>query len=228
MEDAESTDPAVQIALPDLPRHPIITEAVSEMFLAYNRDNLRVFYVHSPLTDEAREVVFRLPGLAGLWVIIQEPSSLPTAALPNLAMVGFEYTNDLGRPLGFPGATLEKLEAAVSVFQIDSNRMGDFFGMLESVAEFKPYISSSRNSNYSTLLPFTKLREVEIEFSCKGGCISRVDDDVIVCLARGMPELEILQLENPYWRHSQWPRQPRSSLLPPLRPSYSLSNDQLG
>lgn len=76
--------PALEsIALPDLQRHPIITEAVSEMFLAYNRDNLRVFYVHSPLTDEAREVVFRLPGLAGLWVIIQEPVSLPTA-LPNL------------------------------------------------------------------------------------------------------------------------------------------------
>ena len=47
----------------------MITVAVSELLLAVNRDTLRHFRVDSPLTEEAREVIHKLPNLCGLTVI---------------------------------------------------------------------------------------------------------------------------------------------------------------
>ena len=79
------------ITLCCLPKNPVTTEAVSEMLLTCNRDTLRVFEVDSPLTEEAREVVYRLPKLVGMWAIIQGPTSLPTVALPNLTSIDVEY-----------------------------------------------------------------------------------------------------------------------------------------
>ena len=44
------------------------------------------------------------------------------------------------------------------------------------------------------------MTKLEIEFSCRNGCSSTVDDDVIISLAQAMPGLEILQLgEMPCW-----------------------------
>ena len=54
------------IGLDGLPRHPVITETVSETLLACNQDTLQTFRVDSPLTEEAREAVYRLPRLLHL------------------------------------------------------------------------------------------------------------------------------------------------------------------
>jgi len=81
------------ITLGGLPRHPLVTKAVSGMFLVCSRNNLQEFHVDSPLTDEAREVVFRLPRLSALLVDIQGPTSLPT--VPNLTAIGVGYDHDL-------------------------------------------------------------------------------------------------------------------------------------
>jgi len=93
------------------------------------------------------------------------------------------------------------------VFNTEANDIGDVLGAFESVArttsakntlsEFRFYTSSSWNPNYSALLSFNQLKTVEIEFSCEGGCSSRVDDEIIVSLAETMPKLEILQLGDP-------------------------------
>jgi len=190
------------INLNDLPRHSVITEAVSEMLLACNRNTLQGVYLDSPLTQEAREVIYRLPELSDLWVVIQGPTSLPTVALPNLTSIDVEYGDDLDWLEGFRGATLEKLDSAT--FRSESNRIGDFLRAFESVAsttssqntlsKLKFFTSRSWNPNYSSLLSFNQLKEVEIQFSCSGGCSSRVDDDILMSLAHAMPKLEILRL----------------------------------
>jgi len=191
------------ITLNILPRDPVITGVVSEMLLACNRDTLRGFYVNSPLTKEAREVVYRLPKLVGLWGIIQGPTSLPTMALPNLTAIYVEYDDDLSWLQGFRGAALERLEAVT--FHSESKKIGDFLGAFESAAlttsthwnalsKFRFRTLRSWNPNYSSLLSLNRMRELEIEFSCGGSCSSRVDDDIVMSLARTMPELEILQL----------------------------------
>ena len=190
------------IILRDLPSDPVITEAVSETLLACNRDTLEVFRVDFPLADEAREVVYQLPRLSSLWAIIQGPTSLPTLELPNLTSIDVEYDDELDWLQGFRGATLEKLESIV--FRTERNDIGDFLGAFESVAlttsikntlsVFGFCTSRSWNPNYSSLLSFNQLKKIYIYFSCEGACSSRVDDDIIVDLARAMPKLEILQL----------------------------------
>jgi len=190
------------ITLDRAPRDPVITEAVSEMLLACNRDTLQAFHVVSPLTMEAREVIYRLPRLTALWAVIRGPTSLPTIALPNLTSIYVEYDDHLDWLSGFRGATLGRLASAM--FHSQSNRIGDFLGAFESAAlttssqntlsRLKFFTSRSWNPNYSALLSFNQLREVEIQFSCGGGCSSKVDDDIIMSLARAMPKLEILRL----------------------------------
>jgi len=189
------------ITLNNLPRDPVITEAVSEMLLACNQDTLRQFLVDSPLIEEAREVVYRLPKLSELWVVIQGNTLLPPVALPNLTSINLEYDDYLGWLEGFHGATLEKLEEVN--FTSQSEQIGDFLGEFGSVALttsvsatlsiFNFNTSSSWNPNYRSLLQFTHLKDLVIESSCGEGC-SRVDDDIIMDLVRAMPKLEILKL----------------------------------
>ena len=190
------------ITLNSLPRDLSITEAVSEMLLACNRDTLQAFRVDSPLTEEAREVVYRLPRLSDLWVVIQGPTSLPTMALPNLTSIDVEFDDYFDWLPGFRGATLEKLESVT--FRSESEKIGDFLKAFESVAlaasahdtlsVFNFFTSRSWNPNYSSLLSFNQLKEVRIYVSCEGVCSSRVDDDIIMDMARAMPKLEVLQL----------------------------------
>jgi hypothetical protein len=52
------------IVLNSLPRDSVITDAVSEMLLGCNRDTLQEFQVDSPLTEEARGVLYQLPKLS--------------------------------------------------------------------------------------------------------------------------------------------------------------------
>jgi len=50
-----------KISLHSLPRDPIINAAVSGMLLSNNRNTLQSFYVDSPLTKEAHDVICGLP-----------------------------------------------------------------------------------------------------------------------------------------------------------------------
>jgi hypothetical protein len=54
------------------------------MLLVTNRNTLQQLWVNSPLTEEASEVIYKLPNLRSLSVIIDRGTSLPSASLPNL------------------------------------------------------------------------------------------------------------------------------------------------
>ena len=190
------------INLTDLPKNSVITDAVSEMVLGCNRDCLRVFQVDSPLTEEAREVVYQLPKVTHLWVAIEGATSLPAVVLPDLTAIDVECEDDLSWLRGFRGARLEKLKS-VGVAS-EHSHTGDFLGEFESVARtttaqntlsrFGFRTSRSWNPNYRALLSFRHLKQLEIDFSCHNGCSSTIDDDMIADLTQAMPELEILQL----------------------------------
>ena len=190
------------ITIRKIKRDPVITDAVSRMVLTCNPDSLQVFQVDSPLTEEAREVVYRLPKLSKLWTVIEGHTMLPQLALPNLTDVDIEYDDHLDWLQEFHGAALENLQSIT--FHCESEQIGDFLGAFERFAlatsaqntllEFGFYTSRSWNPNYSSLLPFQQLKAIEIEFSCDDGCSSRVDDNTIIDLAQSMPKLEVLQL----------------------------------
>ena len=190
------------IILFGMPGDPVITSAVSELLLGCNRDILQTFQVDSPLTEEAREVLYRLPRLSDLWAVIQGPASLPTVALPNLTTIDLEYGDHLDWLQRFRGATFEKLEEVT--LRSESQQTGDFLGSFESVvlttsaqntlSKLNFHTSRPWSPNYSSLLSFKQLKEIVIEFSCNGGCSSMVDDNIIIDLARAMPKLEVLQL----------------------------------
>ena len=183
-------------------RDPVITEAVSEMLLACNRDSLKVFSVDCPLTEEAQEVVCQLPKLSKLSMVIQGQTRLPPVSLPNLTYIDLEYDDHLDWLQGFRGMALKKLESVH--FHSESGKIGDFLGEFESVAlttsikntlsTFEFYASCTSDPNYSSLLSFKQLKILEIGFSCYDGCSSTVDDQVIITLAQAMPKLETLRL----------------------------------
>ena len=183
----------------------MITAAVSEMVLANNRSTLQHFHVDSPLTEEAREVIYKLPDLRELSVVIERDTLLPSAVLPNLIDLEITYDHDGDCLRMFRGATLDNLE--IVTFYPGSEQIGDFLEAFQRVTlatsvqntltSFSLYASSSWNPNYSSLLPFTQLTTLIIGFSCDDGCSSTVDDDTISNIARAMPELEILHLGNP-------------------------------
>ena len=184
-----------------LPRDPMITTAVSGMFLTSNRNILSI-YVDSPLTEEAREVVYKLPDLHTLSVIIGRDTSSSPVALPNLVHLTIEYDHDSRWLRMFHGATLGKLEAVT--IRSESEHIGDFLETFETVAlttsisatlsTFAFYTSRPWRPNYRSLLPFTQLEDLTIDSSCKRGCSSTIDDDIITNMARAMPKLEILRL----------------------------------
>ena len=192
------------IILPSLPRDPVIVAAVSRMLLLSNRNALRRFNVDSPLTEEARQVILKLPDLRELSVAIEMDTLLPLVVLPNLTRLVVKYDHGSDWLRTFHGATFEKLEDVT--FFSGSEQIGEFLEAFEKVAltaSFRNTLSRfclctprSWNPNYSSLLPFTQLMDITVHFSCNGGCSSRVDDDVIMNLARAMPKLETLQLGN--------------------------------
>ena len=190
------------INLSDLPKNSVITNAVSEMVLGCNRDCLQVFQVDSPLTEEAREVVYQLPRLTHLWGVFEGPTSLPAVMLPELTAIDVECEDDLSWLRGFRGARLEKLES-VGIGS-EHSHIGDFLGEFEGVARtttaqntlsrFEFRTSRPWNPNYRALLSFRHLKQLEIDFSCHDSCSSTIDDDMVADLTRAMPKLEILRL----------------------------------
>ena len=193
------------IGLYPLPRDPMISTAVSRMVLATNRNTLRYFCVDSPLTEEAREVIHKLPNLYALSVIIEKNTSLPSAVLPNLTNLVIKYDHD-GDWLGmFRGATLERLESVA--IHSGSKQIGDFLEAFERVAlaasakntlsKFCLFTQCAWNPNYSSLLPFTQLTVLAIGNSCVHGCSSTINDDIVTDMARAMPNLILLHLGEP-------------------------------
>ena len=190
------------ISLRALPRDPMITAAVFGVLLITNRNTLRCFDVDSPLTEEASEVLYELPNLRSLSVVIGRETALPSAPLPNLINLQITCDNEDGWPRLFHGAKFGKLKSVA--FYPKSEEIGDFLEAFERVAlsssiqntlsELRLDTSFSWNSNYSSLLPFTQMVELDIQSSCHGGCSSTVDDDIIISLSRAMPKLEILGL----------------------------------
>ena len=147
-------------------------------------------------------MIFKLSSLRSLLVVVERENSLPSASLPNLAKLTIDCDNEDGWPQLFNGATFGKLESVT--FYHKSKEVGDFLGAFERAA----FSSSVQNTlsvlrlrafrswspKYSSLLPFTQLVELHIDFSCHNGCSSGVDDDIITNLSRAMPKLQYLQL----------------------------------
>lgn len=189
-----------RVRLCPLPRGPAITAAVSELLIT-DQDTIRSFHVDSLLTEAAREVICMLPNLCELLVVIDGPTLLPTFVLPNLTEIEVEYGHNHGWLQGFRGATFGKLASVT--FRSESSSIDDLLeafkrvalttSIPETLSTFGFYNSSPWRPNYHSLLPFTQLKELVVEFSCRGGCSSTIDDDVITELAQTMPKLEILQ-----------------------------------
>lgn len=182
----------------------MVTKAASELLLTINiRNTLLTFDVDSPLTEEARGVVHKLPDLGWLTVVTEKGTSLPSPMLPSLTGLTI-IQRDHGRDWleMFYGATFGKLESINVVSEYE--QIGNFLGEFERAAlavsvqntpsNFVLYTICSWNPNFSSLLSFTQTKTLKIHFPCNNGCSSRVDDDAIINLARAMPKLETLQL----------------------------------
>ena len=193
------------ISLDPLPRDPAITAAVSRMFLASNRDTLRRFHVDSPLTEEAREVIYKLPDLSELSMVVERDNFLSPVVLPGLTKLHITLNHSSDWLQEFRGAAFGKLEAVS--FHCRSEQIGDILEAFERVAlaasvqntlsEFNLRSSFSWHPNYYSLLPFTHLTVLTVGFSCDDGCSSTVDDDIITNIARSMPRLVMLRLGEP-------------------------------
>ena len=192
------------LVLYSLPKNQVITEAVSELLLSCNQDTLRLFLVDSPLTEDAREILYKLPRLRWLRTAIQGSISLPTVALPDLESICVVWDSRRDWLQGFRGATIGKLKTIVLRPTSRSAQIRDFLEEFQNVvlttsaqtslSEFSFHTSQSWTPSYSSLLGFKQMTKLEIEFSCRDGCSSTVDDDIINSLAQAMPKLEILRL----------------------------------
>ena len=190
------------IRLRFLSRDPTITATVSKLLLTTNRDALRQFRVDSPLTEEAREVIYKLPELCGLTTVVEGSTSLPIMVLPNLTEMNIEYDHNCDWLEGFRGATLGKLDSVTFRARSESARVAGFLEAFEdagratstTLSAFRFYTRRPWRPNYRSLLSFKQLKVLEIGFSCEGGCSSTIDDDIITDLARAMPKLETLRL----------------------------------
>ena len=190
-----------EILLHSLPRDPMIAAAVSGT-IVNGQNPLQCFWVDSPLTEEAREVVSKLPNLRRLSVVIERGTLLPSMVLPNLTEVSIKSNHDSDWLQMFHGAVLGKLETIT--IHSESEQIGDFLEAFERAAltasvqntlsKFHLTTSCSWNPNYSSLLPFAQLTILLVEFPCDDVCTSDVDDDIIMNLARAMPKLETLRL----------------------------------
>ena len=189
-----------EITLVRPPRDPTTVATVSEMLLAINRNALRHFHVFSPLTEEAREVIYALPDLCSLSVVIERGVSLPSAVLPNLTDLTIAYEHESDWLQIFRGAVFGPLETVTFA----SEQIANLLELFESVAlaasiqntlsSFTILTACSWNPNYPSLHQFTQLTYLAIAFSCDDGCSSTVDDDVVMNLARTMPKLETLDI----------------------------------
>ena len=191
-----------RIGLHNIPADPTIIASVSDFLLTTNHNALQYFCADCPLSEEARRVFFKLPNLRELQTIFNGPTTIPTIVLPNLTEIDIGYDHGHEWLQGFHGASFRKLETVR--FHSHSESIGDFLGAFERVAlttsipatltTFRFHTFEQWRPNIRSLLPFTQLRTLVIEFSCELSCSSTIDDDSITDLARAMPMLEALRL----------------------------------
>lgn len=191
-----------RIGLYNIPADPTIIASVSDFLLTTNHNALRYFCADCPLSKEARQIFFKLPNLRELQTIFNGPTTVPTMVLPNLTEIDIGYDHGHEWLEGFRGASFNKLETIR--FHSYSESTGDFLGAFERVAlttsipatltTFRFHAFEQWRPNLRSLLPFTQLRTLVIEFSCEINCSSTIDDDGITDLARAMPMLEALRL----------------------------------
>ena len=122
--------------------------------------------------------------------------------LPSLTTLVIGYDGGGDWLSMFHGATFGKLETIT--FCPESEQIDDPLEAFKKVAltasiqntlsQLHLYTSCSWNPNHLSVLPFTQLTNLVVEFSCNDGCSSRVDDDIITNLARAMPKLDTLRL----------------------------------
>ena len=189
------------ITLHALPRDPMITAAASEMLLATTRNALWRFNVDSPLTEEAREAVYKLQDLRSLSVVIEKGPPIPSASLPNLTCLEIECEDGSDGLQLLRRATFGKLECVH--FHSRDKPTDDFLEAFKGAA-----LSSSIqntlsgicittdwpwNPNYSSLLPFTQLVVLNVIVPCGESC-SGLDDDILIDLSCSMPRLRCLRL----------------------------------
>ena len=117
------------------------------MLLLTNRNTLRELRVDSPLTEEASEVIYKLPNLHSLSVAIEKGIPLPSASLPNL--IDLKIRCDSGdnwlRP--FHRATFGKLKSVFLCPRPD--QIDDFFRAFKRAA-----LSSSLKNTLSKFYIF--------------------------------------------------------------------------
>lgn len=193
------------IRLISLPKDPMITIAVSKLVLNAKQHTIREFLVDSPLTGEAYEAICKHPHLCGLRFVIDGRISLPIMELPNLTRISIEFHHGHHWLEGFRGSSFGKLVSVT--ISSDSSSIGHFLEAFEKVAvttsipetlsEFRFENRHPWRPNYRSLLPFTQLVHLVIQFSCELGCSSTIDDDIITDLAQAMPKLELIQLGDP-------------------------------
>ena len=192
-----------RIHLHCLPRDPMIISAVSELALNANPRTLEHSYVGSPLSEEAREVICKLPHLRALQLVIDGPTVLPTMALPELDCLCVEYNNGHDWLQGFRGAQFGSLTRVI--FTSKSDSAGNFLEAFTNVALTTPIPNTLSllsfcterpwRPTYRSLLPFTHLQFINVQSSCEFGCSSTIDDDTLTNLAQAMPKLKILWLD---------------------------------
>ena len=127
---------------------------------------------------------------------------MPQNVTLNVIEIDVGYGHDHGWLQMFRTARFGEL-SSIRFFGIDSLRC--FLGAFDSVTQTTSITATlSRllfftphgwEPNYLSLLPFTQLKQLVIEFSCMDDCTSKVDDDIITDLARALPELEIVRFE---------------------------------
>ena len=127
---------------------------------------------------------------------------LPSLVLPSLTNLTVGYDHDDDCLEMFHGATLGKLESIE--FISGSKQIGDFLGTFERAAlaasaqntlsSFHLSTSRSWSPTFPSLLSFTQMRDLLVDFPCVGSCSSKLDDEIITNLAQAMPKLKFLVL----------------------------------
>ena len=193
-----------EVRLDGLQRDLTTIRAVSQLVTA-TRGTLRSFRVDCPLTQEATEILYKSPHLCEARTVIDGPILLPPMELPNLTRMDIKFYHRRGWLQGFLGASLRKL--VWLSFRSESDSLSGFLEAFERVAlttsipttlsTFMFHTTHSWRPNYRSLLRFTHLTRLDIEFSCTPGCSSTIDDDIVTDLARALRKLEFLSLGGP-------------------------------
>ena len=146
-------------------------------------------------------MIYNSQNLRSLSMVIEKGAPIPSASLPNLTHLRLQ-SEDGGEELQLLSkATFGKLECVH--FNIGSKPIDDLLETFKGVAlassiqdtllEIGLSTYSSWNPNYSSLLPFTRLTDLDIIFTCDGACPG-VDDGIVIDLSQAMPKLQYLGL----------------------------------